>query len=79
MEILGTIVENLTDSLVGIGGAIGSSLSNMAEAIFMTTVEGVTTLSTFGGLVTIFAGISLAFGLTRWVLNFITSLGARNN
>ncbi len=69
------IIANLVGALTGISTGIGSSLSEMAESIFLGA-EGA--LSTFGGLVTIFAGISLAFGLTRWVLNFITSLGERN-
>ena len=40
--------------------------------------QAVTSLSTFGVLVVVFAGISLAIGLSRWVVNFVASLGARN-
>lgn len=71
-EIVGLMVESLT----GIGGGIGSALSSMATSIFLTTGGA---LSVFGSLVVIFAGLSLAFGLTRWVLGFITSLGSRNS
>lgn len=74
-EIIGIMVEGLT----GIGQGIGAALSNMATAIFLTGTGETQTLSVFGTLVIIFAGLSLAFGLTRWVLGFITSLGARNS
>lgn len=66
MEIMGTIVDGLVDGLVGIGEGIGGALSSMAESIFVTTAEGgAQTLTTFGGLVVVFAGISLGFSLTR--------------
>ncbi|MDE7158803.1 MAG: hypothetical protein K2N74_04430, partial [Clostridiales bacterium] len=57
---------------------IGGGLSTLAQNIFMDTTGDTKTLSVFGGLIVIFAGISLAMGLCRWVLNFVTSLGARN-
>lgn len=51
----------------------------MAQAVFLdTSVEGTTKLSMFGGIIAIFAGISLAVGLTTLVTKFIMSLGARN-
>lgn len=77
MAIMTQIIEIIVGGLTGIGEGIGGALSSMATSIFLVGGEG-TALSTFGTLVVIFAGISLAFGLTRWVLNFITSLGARN-
>ena len=51
--------------------------------ILVGGISGVATgigqgLSTFGVLVVVFAGISLAIGLSRWVVNFVASLGARN-
>lgn len=78
MAIMTEIIGILVGALSGIGEGIGSSLSSMATAIFLTGSGDTSTLSVFGTLVVIFAGLSLAFGLTRWVLNFITSLGARN-
>ncbi len=72
------IVANLVEPIKGIGAGIGAGLSSMANAIFLSSDGDGTKLSVMGTLVTVFAGCSLAFGLSRWVLNFVTSLGARN-
>lgn len=76
------IVNIIIAAIVPIGTAIGQGLSSLASSIFLQTVgtgaEAVTSLSMFGTLVIVFAAISLGFGLVRWVLNFITSLGNRN-
>lgn len=82
-SILEQIIEILIGGLKSIGAGIGEALSSMAESIFIvkTTADGgatTTSLSTFGSLIIVFAGISLGLALTRWVLNFITSLGNRN-
>lgn len=79
MAIMTQIIEIMISALTGIGEGIGAGLSNMATAIFLTGTGETQNLSVFGTLVIIFAGLSLAFGLTRWVLGFITSLGARNS
>lgn len=52
----------------------------MAEAAFLVkgATDGTYTLSMFGGIVAIFAGIALAVGLTTLVTKFIMSLGGRN-
>lgn len=71
------IVEIIIHGLTGIGTGIGEALSSMASSIFLTAGEGAG-LSVFGTLIIVFAAISLGFTLTRWVLNFITSLGNRN-
>jgi hypothetical protein len=76
MTVMTEIIEILVSGITALGEGIGGSLSSLATSIFLTT-EGA--LSTFGSLVAVFAGISLAFGLVRWVLNFITSLGNKNN
>ena len=77
-EIISLLVAGISQLATG----IGNGLKALVEAIFLnaTTVEGVTTysLSTFGGVIVVFAGISLAIGLCRWVMNFVTSLGASN-
>lgn len=76
--IMTEIVNLIVSGLTGIGEGIGSALSSMATAIFLEGTGETQSLSVFGGLVVIFAGISLAFGLTRWTLNMITSFGNRN-
>ena len=73
-EIISLLVSGITQLATG----IGSGLKSLVEAIFLDTSGTTTTLSTFGGIVVVFAGIALAIGLCRWVMNFVTSLGAKN-
>lgn len=75
--ILSEIIQLLVGGITGVAQGIGVGLSTLAESVFLTGTE-TKTLSTFGALVIIFAGISLAIGLCRWVVNFVTSLGQRN-
>nr|DAU39576.1 MAG TPA: hypothetical protein [Inoviridae sp.] len=75
-EILKQIIEILVAGITGIASGIGSGLTTLAQSIFLGSEPG--TLTVFGGLVVVFAGISLAIGLCRWVVNWITSLGSRN-
>lgn len=75
-EILKQIIEILVGGITGIASGIGSGLTALAQSIFLGAEPG--TLTVFGGLVVVFAGISLAIGLCRWVVNWITSLGSRN-
>lgn len=76
--ILTEIVSLLTGGITGIATGIGSGVSSLVQNIFITTGEGgAQALSTFGAVVVVFAGVSLAIGLCRWVMNFLTSLGAK--
>ena len=81
--LLTEIIELLVGGITGVATGIGSGLSELAQSIFLTTTgsgeTAVTSLSVFGSLIVIFAGISLAIGLSRWVVNFVTSLGSRNS
>lgn len=79
MNILTEIITILVGGITGIGEGIGQGLSELATNIFLTGTGETQTLSVMGTLIVVFAGISLAMGLSRWVLNFVTSLGARNN
>lgn len=76
--ILHDIIEILVSGITQVGSAIGSGLSSIATSIFIDASGTTPTLSTFGSFVIVFAGISLACSLTRWVLNFLTSMGRRN-
>lgn len=78
MNILTQIIQILVGGITGIAEGIGSGLSTLATQIFLDGTGETQTLSVFGTLIVVFAGISLAIGLSRWVLNFVTSLGARN-
>lgn len=75
--ILSEIIQLMVGGITGIAQGVGTGLSTLAESVFLTGTD-TKTLSTFGALVVIFAGISLAIGLCRWVVNFVTSLGQRN-
>lgn len=81
-SVVTSIIETLVAGITGIASGIGSGLSELVKSIFFTTTTTgdttTTTISVFGIMIVAFAGISLAIGLSRWVLQFLTSLGARN-
>lgn len=78
-EFLQEIITLLTSGITQLATGIGSGLKSLVTSIFMEVGEGgAVQLSTFGGVVVVFAGISLAIGLCRWVMSFVTSLGAFN-
>ena len=76
------IITLLVSGIKAMATGIGEGLTSIASSIFLQTTgtgeAAVTSLSTFGTMIIIFAGVSLAIGLVRWGLNFFTSLGARN-
>lgn len=72
-------IEVLTAGIVPYAEAFGGGLKALATSIFVDTAEGGgTTLGIVGGMAFLFGGLSLAVGISRWFLNWITSLGARN-
>lgn len=73
--VLTSIIQLLVGGLTEMAKGIGGGLTALVESIFVSSAGA---LTTFGSLVVIFAGISLAIGLSRWVVNFVTSLGSRN-
>lgn len=70
-EIISILVAGLSEMATG----IGSGLTALATSIFLDSTGDTTKLSVFGGLVCVFGGISLAVGLSRWVVNWVSSLG----
>lgn len=79
--VLTEIISLLTSGITGIATGIGSGVSSLVQNIFLTgegTSASPYALNVFGGVVIVFAGVSLAIGLCRWVMNFLTSLGASN-
>lgn len=83
VQIMQAIIEILVGGISGVATGIGQGLSTLAQSVFLQTTgtgeTATTSLSVFGVLVVVFAGISLAIGLSRWVVNFVASLGARNH
>lgn len=75
IALLTNIINILVGGISGIAEGIGAGLSTLATSIFLTSTGS---LSVFGALIVIFAGISLAMALCRWVVNFVSSLGSRN-
>lgn len=82
VQIMQAIIEILVGGISGVATGIGQGLSTLAQSVFLQTSgsgdSATTSLSVFGVLVVVFAGISLAIGLSRWVVNFVASLGARD-
>lgn len=75
--VLQEIVNLLLGGLTSMAEGIGTGLGSLVESVFLKvgsagTVEG---LSVFGGLIIVFAGVSLAIGLSRWVVEWVTGLG----
>lgn len=66
------IVTLLTSGIVQFGSGLGQGISSFVEELVLNEAG---TLSSFGGIVVIFAGISLAVGITALVFRFVTSLG----
>lgn len=80
--LMSELIELLVGGITGVAKGIGEGLSSLVQSIFMQTTgtgaDATTSLSVFGAVIIIFAGVSLAIGLSRWVVNFCSSLGARN-
>lgn len=76
-SILTEIVSLLTGGITGVASGVGNGVQSLVQNIFITGSGETQALSTFGAVVVVFAGISLAIGLCRWVMNFLTSLGAK--
>lgn len=78
--VLQEIIELLTSGISNIASGIGSGLGNLVESIFLKvgTDGTVTGLSTFGGVIVVFAGIGLAIGLSKLVVRWISTLGGSN-
>lgn len=80
--LMSDIIKILVGAIKDFATGIGQGLSALVQSVFLVTTgeaaSATTTLSVFGIVIIIFAGVSLAVGLSRWVVNFLTSLGSRN-
>lgn len=69
----------LTSGIAAYAEGLGTGLSALTKALFVAEgADGAKSLADFGAIALVFAAISLAVGLSRWFLNWVTSLGARN-
>lgn len=79
--IVTQMIAILVSGITGIASGIGTGVTSLVQNLFLSgsgTTESPYTLNIFAIMVLSFAGISLAVGLCRWVMNFLTSLGAKN-
>ena len=77
-SVLTEIISLLTSGLTQMASGIGAGLQELVTKIFLTgegTQASPYALSTFGGVIVIFAGVALAVGLSRFIVNWVTSLG----
>lgn len=75
--IIAEIISILTAGIAGISTAVGSGLNDLVNNLFFTTTGDTTSMSMFGIMVVVFAGIGLAIGLSRLVVQWLGSLGGR--
>lgn len=80
---MGTILTEIVTILVGgiqtMGTGIAEGVSNMVKTLFFTgtgTTSDPYVLTAFGGVLCVFAGVSLAMAITKKVYHFVASLGA---
>ena len=76
--VLSEIITLLTSGLTQMATGIGGGLTALVTSVFLEGDGDTQKLSVFGGVIVIFAGVSLAIGLSRWVVNWVTTLGASN-
>lgn len=75
MSILREIIEILTSGLTQFASGLGTGLNQFVTNIFLTGEGDSQALSAFGVIVVVFSGIALAVGLSRFVVNMLTSFG----
>lgn len=76
--IMNEMMQLLTGGITDLASGIGTGLQALVKGIFIDgtgTTESPYKLTVFGGIIIIFAGIALAVGLSRFVMNFVSSLG----
>lgn len=73
--IVTEIISILVAGISGIATGIGSGLQNLVESVFLSGTGENVQLSAFGGVVVVFAGVSLAIGLSTLVVNWVMNLG----
>lgn len=70
-EFIGLLVGGITEMATGIGTGLNAAVTSM----FITTTESGMALSTFGGVIAIFAGVALAVGFVSLIFYWIRSIG----
>lgn len=73
--ILQEIITLLTSGITQMATGIGNGLQELVSSVFIDQTGDSMALSLFGGILIVFAGIALAIGLSKWVVNWLTSFG----
>lgn len=78
-QIMSEIITIMTSGISSFAQALGSGISAIVKAVFLETTgtgaDATTSISTFGVLVIVFAGIALVIGLTRLLVSWLGSMG----
>lgn len=77
MELVQEMFEILGSGFTSWAQAFGTGIQSFISNLWLTTVEGVSQLSTFGQVALAFMAISMAIGLSYVIFNFLRSLGQR--
>lgn len=75
MQIVTQIIQILVSGLTEMASGIGGGLNNLAQSIFLVQSGETWALSQFGELIIAFGAVALAVGLSRFVVNWLTSFG----
>lgn len=75
MQIVTQIIQILVSGLTEMATGIGGGLNNLAQSIFLVQTGETWALSQFGELIIAFGAVALAVGLSRFVVNWLTSFG----
>ena len=75
MEIVTQIIQILVSGLTEMASGIGGGLNNLAQSIFLVQSGEKWVLSQFGQLIIAFGAVALAVGLSRFIVNWLTSFG----
>lgn len=75
VAILEEVITILVGGITGIAQGVGAGLSTLATAIFLTGDGEAQTISVFGTLIVVFAGVALAINLSKFVVNWLASFG----
>lgn len=78
MQLVQQMVQILVAGLSEMATGIGGGLNELVKSVFLMNpgTEGASwQLSVFGQVILCFGGIALAIGLSRFIVNWVTSWG----
>lgn len=75
-DVLNELIELMVGGITQLSTGIGEGVNQFVQDVFLEVgANGIEGLSVAGGIVGVFAGISLAVGITTLVFNWLRSLG----